>query len=93
MRGDVCCESPDLPVAGQGVCSVTLFVIAQPQNGQRIKMEPSEKDKLINRLNIVIQQRNSFLDQIVLLQEQLGDLTNKLKDAEPKTEPVVTVEE
>jgi hypothetical protein len=47
-------------------------------------MDQSEKDQLINRLNIVAQQRNSFLDQLVLLQEQVNILTQKLEEAEKK---------
>jgi len=60
-------------------------------------MEISEKDQLITRLNIVVNQRNSFLDQIVLLQEQFDNLSkayNELKEKHPEVETneVKTVE-
>ena len=45
-----------------------------------------EKDKVIEalqkRLNIVVQQRNSFLDQLVLLQEQVEALKDLPVQAE-----------
>lgn len=47
-------------------------------------MDEKEKDQLIKRLNIVVQQRNSFLDQIVVLQEQLETALNKIEDLETK---------
>lgn len=43
-------------------------------------MEDNEKQQLITRLNIVIQQRNSFLDQIVLLQEQVESMTKEIEN-------------
>lgn len=54
-------------------------------------MEDTEKEQLVNRLNIVMQQRNNFLDQIVLMQETIDKLTQQLKDKEeapvkPKSE-------
>ena len=38
---------------------------------------------LLTRLNIVIQQRNRFLDENVLLQEQIEHLQNQIRSLNP----------
>ena len=49
-------------------------------------MDKEQEETMIRRLNIVVQQRNTFLDQLVLLQEQIEVLTKRIKELEDEKE-------